>query len=110
MGCGKRKVIQNTRSHKDIIDKLQKGFCRIDYKPHPDKIKSVYCTLQSDVLPAKESRLFRREKNDSLENNNILVWAFNKNRDKTVEPNSGWVRILLDEIDNYEFLGEGTNK
>ena len=110
MSCGKKKVVQKTRSHRDIIYKLQKGMCRIDYKPHPDKHTSMYCTLQENTLPSNESKLYRSEKNLSLEDNNILVWAFNKNRNKTIAPNAGWVRIPLSEIDNYDFLGNGMNK
>jgi len=102
--CGKKRVKQRTRSHSDIIKKLQDGICRIDYKPHPDKHTSMYCTLQENILPNEESNLHRKSKNTSLEDDNILVWAFNKNRNKIVDPNAGWVKIELNEIDNYEFV------
>ena len=105
-GCNKRKVRQKTESHKDIIEKLQIGLCRIDFKSHPDKHNSVYCTLQHDVLPTSGSNLYRQRdsENTKMKSDNILVWAFNKNRDKEVDSGPGWFKINLKDIDNYEFL------
>ena len=103
-GCNKKRVTQKTRSHGDVLKKLQKGLCKIDFKPDPDKHTSIYCTLQSSVLPNRESKLHRETNKDSLSNDNILVWALNKNRNKHVDSVAGWVKIELNEIDNYEFL------
>ena len=103
-GCNKKRITQKTRTHKAFLEKLQSGLCKIDFKPHPDRHTSIYCTLQPNTLPDIKSKLYREINKDSLNNDNILVWALNKNRNKNVDSAAGWVKIELNEIDNYEFL------
>ena len=99
-GCNRKRVKHNTVNHSDILRKLKKGVVKVITKNN-----LLLCTHYDESLPSKYSKNYR-DINNQHKNNDILVWAFNKNSDKTIEPKSGWTRIMLSEIIHYELVDE----
>jgi len=105
-GCNKKRnrVKHNTVNHSDILVKLRKGVVKIISQKN-NQNSTFLCTHYEESLPSKNSKNYRNI-NQQHRNNDILVWAFNKNPNKNIEPKSGWVRIPLSEIIHYELIDE----
>jgi hypothetical protein len=91
----------------DIIKKLKEGLCKISVKRvNENAVKDIYCTLQSDFIPSKNSHLFRNfptvkeVKNSGL----ILVWTTNSNLNEGLKKKSGWIKLPIEFIKKYEFI------
>ncbi len=100
-GCGKKRIRRGTASHSEIYNNLKSGVCRIDLKNN----KQVYCTLSENAIPAEGSSRHKDIKTD-IKNEQIVVWAFNKNINNKLDASAGWFKISVKDIDSYEYIGE----
>jgi hypothetical protein len=106
MACGhiKKRIKVNSKNYAGLLEKLKGGL--INFKIRTDDgIKDVICTLQESILPSKKSNQFEDKNiNDQLQNETLTVWAFNKNYTISIDPSSGWCKIPISSIDDYEIL------
>ena len=107
LDCNRKRVKQNQNSHFDIIEKLKRGVVKIVVKNGKDNkiLKPVLCTLNNKLLPSEDSTQYKNIEGQE-KNPDILVWAFNKNYNKNVDPTSGWCKIPLSSIAHYEYIDE----
>lgn len=100
-GCGKKKIRKGTASYSDFFKNLKRGICKVDLATN----KQIYCTLSENAIPAEGSSKHKDTKTD-IRNEQIIVWALNKNINNSLDPAAGWFKISVKDIDNYEFVGE----
>ena len=82
-----------------VLQNLKKGLCKISIKRvNENKVTDVYCTLQSEFLPSKDSHLFRKSPTIKEVNNTgmVLVW--------TTDKKSGWIKLPIESIRSYQFI------
>ena len=91
----------------NVLQNLKRGLCKISVKRiNENAVRDVYCTLQPEFLPSKNSYLFRKSstikevKNTGL----ILVWTTDTNLNVGVKKESGWIKLPIDSIRSYQFI------
>ena len=65
----------------------------------------IYCTLSDNAVPTEGCSNYRNTKIDT-KNDQVIVWAFNKNINNNLDPLAGWFKMSIGDIDNYEFIGD----
>tara|TARA_R110000824_G_scaffold213257_1_gene399545 strand:- start:65 stop:424 length:360 start_codon:yes stop_codon:yes gene_type:complete len=90
-----------------VLQNLKKGLCKISIKRvNENKVTDVYCTLQSEFLPSKDSHLFRKSPTIKEVNNTgmVLVWTTDINLNVGMNKKSGWIKLPIESIRSYQFI------
>lgn len=101
MSCNKKRIRLRTKSYSDLFRNLKNGMCRISFKNN----KQIFCTLDASVMPSEGCSKYKKIKLDTS-SDKLSVWSFNKNINTDLDPSPGWFIIEVDQIDDYEFIGE----
>tara|TARA_Y100001938_G_C8021932_1_gene395783 strand:- start:320 stop:649 length:330 start_codon:yes stop_codon:yes gene_type:complete len=100
-GCERAiKIGQN--SHIKFFEDLKDGICRVVLGGNRNV---VYCTLSENAIPAEGSARHKQTKFLDLKDKYLMVWALNKNFNNKLDPTPGWYRMQVNNILEYEFIG-----
>ena len=111
MGCNfrKKRVRPGSLKHRNLLKSLESNLVSLKVVTNKG-IREVLITLDGSSLPSYDSDQYRMKRQELGEQENkeyILVWALNKNYEKTIAPKAGWCTIPLSSIDDYEVLVTG---
>jgi hypothetical protein len=110
--CNRRKPIESRIQIDKLLNVLEKGLCKLTTKMvNENNTREIYCTQDQNFTPSKGSPNYRAS--DTVEsvkrNKSILVWASDKTLNSKEKKESGWLKIKIDQILNYSFVGEIPN-
>ena len=108
MACGScnKKKFGNPEEKKRIVDKLREGMCKINVVRREGKPPHHYCTLQNHLLPTRGSDFHKNIINENMnDSDHLIAWSLNKNKDKRLESEAGWIKIPTSEIIGWKFIG-----
>ena len=89
------------------MGRLTSGLCKISIKRVNENVpRDVYCTLQEEFVPSEKSKMHRNRDSvsDIKKNGYVLVWAVDKTLGSGESKQSGWLKIKMDQVLNYDFI------
>ena len=67
-------------TREEILSQLQQGICRVTFTKVNGEVRTMPCTLKSDLLPvASVAQLSEDKKTRKVNEDNVSVWCTDKN-------------------------------
>ena len=108
MACGScnKKKFGNPEEKKKIVDRLRRGMCKINVVRRKERPGHHFCTLERTLIPKRGSDFYKNVIKENMEDeNHVIAWSLNKNKEKNLEPEAGWIKIPTSEIIGWKFVG-----